>query len=204
MLGVPVARPRTMVSVTPDERSAGLALLERHGISQGETVVGLVLSSAEEAREWPPEHFAALANALGAEGMRPVALETPGDAAKLSHAMSRSRAIVRLAVPDLREFLGALTACDVLVSGNTGPAHMATAVGVPRVTICGPEPPAAWAPADDPSVIALRASWATALGRVTPDDPRYSSITSEVEPGAVLDAVRRLVDSNRARAGPRP
>jgi ADP-heptose:LPS heptosyltransferase len=166
--------------------------------------VGLVLSSAEEAREWPPEHFATLANALGAEGMRPVVLETPGDAAKVSRAMSRSRAIVRIAVPDLREFLGALTACDVLVSGNTGPAHMATAVGVPRATICGPEPPVAWAPADDPSVIALRATWATALGRVTRDHPRYSTITSEVAPGAVLEAVRRLVDSKRARASHHP
>jgi len=185
------------LSVTPQERGAGRALLQKHGISPGETVVGLVLSSAEEAREWPPEHFATLANALGAEGMRPLALETPGDAAKVSLAMSRSRAIVRVAVPDLREFLGALTACDVLVSGNTGPAHMATALGVPRATICGPEPPAAWAPPDDPSVIALRATWAMTLGRVTPDDPRYSTITSEVEPGAVLDAVRRLVATQR-------
>jgi ADP-heptose:LPS heptosyltransferase len=199
MVGVPVARPRTSVSVTPEERSAGRALLERHGVSQEDTVVGLVLSSAEEAREWPPEHFATLANALAAEEMRPVVLETPGDAEKVSRAMSRSPTIVRIAVPDLRDFLGALTACDVLVSGNTGPAHMATAVGVPRATICGPEPPAAWAPADDPSVIALRATWATTLGRVTPDDPRYTTITSEVTPIEVLDAVRRLVTIKSGR-----
>jgi ADP-heptose:LPS heptosyltransferase len=204
MLGVPITRPRTSVSVTPEERNAGRALLEMHGIIHGEVVVGLVLSSAEQAREWPPDHFATLANALAAERMRPVALETPGDEAKVLRAMARAPAIVRVAVPGLREFLGALTACDVLVSGNTGPAHMATAVGVARATICGPEPPAAWAPADDPSVIALRATWATALGRVTSDDPRYSTITSEVPPGAVLDAVRRLVDGERARAGRRP
>jgi hypothetical protein len=37
------------------------------------------------------------------------------------------------------------------------------------------------------------------LGRVTSDDPRYSSITSEVTPETVLDAVRRLVATKRGR-----
>ncbi|HEU4564830.1 MAG TPA: glycosyltransferase family 9 protein, partial [Gemmatimonadaceae bacterium] len=47
---------------------------------------------------------------------------------------------------DLRSHLAALAACSLLVSADTGPAHMATALGVPRVTIYGPTNPIAWNP----------------------------------------------------------
>jgi ADP-heptose:LPS heptosyltransferase len=199
MLGVPVGRPRPSLSITPDERAGGRVLLQRHGISEGVRTAGLVLSSGEEARGWPPDHFATLADALVVHGVQPIAFETPEDGAKIDRACARSRALVRIAVPALRDFMGALSACDVLVSGDTGPAHIATALGVPRVTIYGPEPPTAWAPPDDPSVIALRAASATTLGRVASDNPRYSTISSEVTPAMVSDAVQRLLGADGAR-----
>jgi ADP-heptose:LPS heptosyltransferase len=73
----------------------------------------------------------------------------------------------------------------VLVSGDTGPAHMATALGVPRVTIFGPTPPAGWSPGWDTTRVvhdpdarcagcaagasASRADLHTCLARVTPE-----------------------------------
>jgi ADP-heptose:LPS heptosyltransferase len=199
MLGVPIGRARPSLSITPDERAGGRVLLQRHGISEGQPTAALVLSSGEEAREWPPDHFATLADALVVHGVQPIAFETPEDGAKVARACARSRALVRIAVPALRDFMGALVACDVLVSADTGPAHIATALGVPRVTIYGPEPPASWAPPGDPSVIALRAASAMTLGRVVSDDPRYTTIASEVTPAAVLEAVQRLLAANGAR-----
>ena len=47
---------------------------------------------------------------------------------------------------EMRRFLGVLAACDVLLSGDTGPAHMADALGVPRVTLYGPTTPENYAP----------------------------------------------------------
>jgi ADP-heptose:LPS heptosyltransferase len=202
MLGVPIGHPRTSISITSDERAAGRALLDEHGVSQDEVVGALVFSSGEQLREWPPEHFATLADLLVGQGMRPVALEAPGDAAKVARATARSRGIVRIEVPDLRVFLGALSACDVLVSADTGPAHMATALNVPRVTVYGPEPPASWAPLDDPSVIALRAPSLSMTERILSNDPRYATVSAEVSPAVVFDAVRRLLATERARRSP--
>ena len=193
MLGVPIAPARTSLALTDDERAAGRHRLAAHGVRQGAPVTALVLSAGERAKEWPPRHFAMLADALARDGAQPVLFEMPGDAAKAASAGEESRALVRIAVPELRDFMGALAASDVLVSADTGPAHIATALRVPRVTIFGPEPPAAWAPSDDASVVALRAERARALGIVPKSDPRASTLTAEVTPAEVLDAVRTLL-----------
>jgi ADP-heptose:LPS heptosyltransferase len=87
------------------------------------------------------------------------------------------------------------------VSADTGPAHIATALGVPRVTIFGPEPPVVWAPANDPSVMALRAQSAASLGRVEASDRRAATLMAQVEPRTVADAVRRILATDGARAG---
>jgi ADP-heptose:LPS heptosyltransferase len=193
MLGVPIAPTRTRLVLTEDERASGRERLAAHGVHQDAPTVGLVLSSGESTREWPPGHFAMLAEALARDGIQPVLFEMPGDAARVARACEASRALVRIAVPELRDFMGALAASDVLVSADTGPAHIATALRVPRVTIFGPEPPAAWAPSDDASVIALRADSARALGIVPKNDPRALRLTAEVTPARVHDAVRTLL-----------
>jgi heptosyltransferase III len=199
MLGIPIARARPSISITSEERTAGCSVLKEHGISEGDAVAALVLSAGEAAKEWPLDHFTTLADTLAATGVRTVALETPGDAAKVSRAVARSEALVRIVIPGIRELMSALAACDVLVSSDTGPAHIATALGVPRVTIFGPEPPSAWAPSNDPSVIALRAASAVAFGRVVRDDPRYATLTAEVTPAAVTAAAQQLLSAGRAR-----
>ena len=62
---------------------------------------------------------------------------------------------------------------------------MATALDVPRVTICGPEAIAAWAPLDDPRVLALRAA---------------SGLTSEVTSAHVVEGVRTVLARGALRA----
>jgi ADP-heptose:LPS heptosyltransferase len=187
MLAVPIGTARTSLTVTPEERSRGRALLEARGIFRSRPVAAIVLSAGETDKEWPPEHFGALVDGLAGDGVRIVAFEMPGDAEKVARATAASPMLVRIATAALRDFMGALSQCDILISADTGPAHIATALGVPRVTIFGPEPPAAWAPADDPSVVPVRAA---------------SALIADVEPGTVTDAVRRLLAPDGARAGP--
>lgn len=200
MLGVTVGPTRTSLALTAHERAAGRALLASHGVRAFAPAVALVLSSGEPTREWPSARFAALADTLAGAGIQPVLFEMPGDAAKVARAADASRAFVRITVPQLRDFMGALAACDVLVSGDTGPAHIATALRVPRATVYGPEPPAAWAPANDPSVIALRAESARDLGTVPKSDPRAWTLSAEVMPAQAYEAVRTLL-ARRHRGG---
>ena len=197
MLGVTVGPPRTSLALTAEERVAGRELLTRHGIRPDAAVVAFVLSAGESSKEWPPGHFAMLGDGLAAAGIQVVVFEMPGDAAKAARVREGSRAPIHIAMPGLRDFMGALGACDALVSADTGPAHIATALRVPRVTIFGPEPPAAWAPPGDPSVVALRAGAARDAGIIPKNDPRAATLTAEVPSSQVLDAVRTLLGRRR-------
>jgi ADP-heptose:LPS heptosyltransferase len=193
LLGVPIGQARTRLALSAEERAAGYRLLERHGVVPDRPRVALVFSTGEVTREWPLDHFATLADALAIVGAQPVVFEMPGDAPRIARARQRARSIIQIPVPQIRDFMGALAASDVLVSADTGPAHIATALRTPRVTIYGPEVPAAWAPPNDPSVIALRAESARTLGIVPKHDPRASRLTAQVTPADVLDAVRALL-----------
>ena len=200
MLGVTVGPARTSLALTADERAAGRRLLAEHGVRPDAPVAAFVLSAGEAIKEWPVGHFARLGDDLAAAGIQVVMFEMPGDAAKASGVRERSRAPIHIAVPELRDFMGALAACDVLVSADTGPAHIATALRIPRVTIFGPEPPSAWAPTNDPSVVALRADSVRDAGIVPKSDPRAATLTGEVTPAQVLAAVRTLL-ARRAGSG---
>ena len=200
MLGISVGPIRTSLAITEEERAAGRAQISASGVRADAPVVGCVLSAGEAAKEWPPAHFGMLADRCAQAGIQVVLFEMPGDSEKTARASHESRALVNIPVPGLRHFMGALSQCDVLVSADTGPAHIATALRVPRVTIFGPEPPAAWAPPSDPSVIAMRSDSARDLGIVPKTDPRASTLTAEVTPAQVFEGVRTLLARHR-RAG---
>jgi ADP-heptose:LPS heptosyltransferase len=98
------------------------------------------------ARAWAPERNAALVRALAAEGRRVVVTGGPGE-----------RALTALVAGEDGEDLGGATdfagLADVLanaacvVVGNTGPAHLAAAVGTPVVSLYAPTVPAVrWRP----------------------------------------------------------
>jgi ADP-heptose:LPS heptosyltransferase len=50
----------------------------------------------------------------------------------------------------LRELAGLVARARLLISGDTGIAHLATAYGTPSVTLFGPMSPARWGPPDRP------------------------------------------------------
>lgn len=146
MLGVPIGPPRTRLAVLPSELAAAEHALLSAGVGPSPRVA-LVLSVSEPIREWPAERYAELAKRLLGSGVSPVLLENPGDAGKVERFRAAAPDVPVVQTFDPRLLLGALASCDALVSGDTGPAHMATALGVPRLTLYGPTDPVQWNPA---------------------------------------------------------
>ncbi|PPF64378.1 glycosyl transferase [Rathayibacter tritici] len=99
------------------------------------------------SREWPEERFAAVARSLAAEGHRVVYTGGANEA-------DRARRVAELAgtgevlagVLSLSEFAAVVAAAEVVVTVDTGAAHLASAYGIPSVVIFGPAPPEAWGP----------------------------------------------------------
>ena len=94
-------------------------------------------------KRWPPERFGELAAFLrDACGLTPVVLWGPGEEA-LADAVVAASADAAVAAPPTRvaDLVALARAAALVVSGDTGPLHIATAVGTPTVSLFGPTDP---------------------------------------------------------------
>jgi ADP-heptose:LPS heptosyltransferase len=147
--------------------------------------------AAYPGRRWPPDRFAAVARHLAAAGHD---VRITGGPAEVPLA----RQVAALAgLPDDAVLAGRTTSLElaavvagarVVVSGDTGVAHLATAYRRPSVVLFGPVAPALWGPPPRPQHVALWHGdgpgdpWGTTL------DPALARITVD-EVTATLDAL---------------
>lgn len=131
-------------------RTAAALLAEGRGARTGPLVALECGASYGAAKCWPATHFASLARRLRAEldahvVTIGVAASKPLEDAVVSQA---GDAVTRLAgrTPDITELMAVLAAADVVVSNDTGPMHVATAMGTPVVAMFGASDPQISAP----------------------------------------------------------
>lgn len=102
-------------------------------------LIGINPGASSPERLWLPERYAQVADVLQAEGMRVVLLGSAGEIG-LAEAILRamhSEPLVLTGKLTLDELIVAISGLDVLISGDTGPAHLAAAVGTPVVGLYG-------------------------------------------------------------------
>ena len=116
-------------------------------------------------KRWPAERFGEVARQLRErQGLRSAVLWGP-DEATLAAAVARASGDAARMAPQttMVEMLALAQASSVMVSGDTGPLHLAAAVGTPVVGLYGPTPPGRNGPWDplrqgrlEPRVVRLR------------------------------------------------
>jgi ADP-heptose:LPS heptosyltransferase len=98
------------------------------------------------ARAWAPSNHAELVRRLAGMGLRIAVTGGPGET-ELTAAVAGDDGIDLGGRTDLPGLAGVLAAARVAVVGNTGPAHLAAAVGTPVVSLYAlTVPPARWRP----------------------------------------------------------
>jgi ADP-heptose:LPS heptosyltransferase len=114
--------------------------------------------AAHAARRWPAERFAEVVAWTTDRGLTPVVTGTDAER-ELARAVSLAAGLGDDAVLAGRLSLGELAAlvasARLVVSGDTGVSHLATAYRTPSVTLFGPTPPRLWGPPSDPRHIAV-------------------------------------------------
>ena len=108
------------------------------------------------ARAWEPGANAALVDALVAAGRQVVVTGSPDEAelAALVAGPPRPGVVDLGGRTDLAQLAAVLAGADAVVVANTGPAHLAAAVGTPVVSLFAPTVPASrWAPWGVPTVL---------------------------------------------------
>lgn len=144
LLGLDAAGPTPPPEITPPEapREAW-----RRRLGDGAPMVGLFPGSNAPARRWPPERFGEVARALMASGYRVVILGGPAERAITAEvAAAAPGALDAGGRTDLPELAALLSLLRLVVTNDTGPMHLAAAVGVPTVSIWGPSDPSETSP----------------------------------------------------------
>jgi ADP-heptose:LPS heptosyltransferase len=101
------------------------------------------------SKRWPPDRFAAVARHLTARGHDVVIIGTVAErslAGGVAAAADLPGPAVLAGGTNLRQLLGLIAAARLVVSGDTGVAHLATAYDRPSVVIFGPASPRIWGP----------------------------------------------------------
>ena len=156
------------------------------------------------ARAWPADGYAAAARLLVDRGYGVVVTGAPDErslTAYVAEAAPGSRDLG--GATDLAGLAGVLARAAAVVVGNTGPAHLAAAVGTPVVSLFAPTVPATcWAPYGVPRVVLGDQHAACAGSRATacplPGHPCLASVTA----AEVVAAVDRIAaTAHRSQEG---
>ncbi|MFC4907177.1 glycosyltransferase family 9 protein [Actinomadura gamaensis] len=108
--------------------------------------------AAYPSRRWPPERFAAVAAALRRRGERVVVTGGPdetGIARRVAAAAGLPPEDDLSGRTDLLDLAALVASARLVVSGDTGTGHLATAYRTPSVLLFGPTPPKLWGPPPD-------------------------------------------------------
>lgn len=151
---------------------------------QTPAILGAVIvhpGASAEARRWPVERFATVAAALAAAGHDVV---LTGSAAERGRCLAVARQAgldqnsVRAGELDLADLAALVASARLVISGDTGIAHLATAYATPSVTLFGPTSPMKWGPpAGGPFTVIWRGAIGNPHGRWA--DPALLDIGSE-------------------------
>jgi ADP-heptose:LPS heptosyltransferase len=108
--------------------------------------------AASPARRWPPERFAEVARAEVAGGRRVIVTGGPAEVELANDVAARAglpETAVHAGQGGVLTIARLVAAADRVVCGDTGVAHLATALRTPSVVLFGPTSPARWGPPSD-------------------------------------------------------
>lgn len=154
------------------------------------------------ARAWPPERCAEAVRLLDAAGHR-VVVTGHGDEKELTARVAGESGLDLGGRTSLPELASVLAGARAVVAGNTGPAHLAAAVGTPVVSLFAPTVPAArWAPFGVPMALLgdQQAPCKDTRARECPVDghPCLASVTAD-EVAAAVEVVAAVPEEVPAR-----
>jgi ADP-heptose:LPS heptosyltransferase len=163
-------------------------------------VAGAVLvhpGAAQRSRHWPVDRWAQVVRCLAADG-HDVRVTGGPDERELATFVASAAALPSSRVlagrTGLLQLAALVSRSRLLVSVDTGVAHLATAFGTPSVVLFGPTAPALWGPPPDRPQ--HRVLWAGRTG---------DNFAAAPDPGLLEISVELVIDAARAAlAGPGP
>jgi heptosyltransferase-2 len=145
------------LEVREEARRAWAEVARAKGLEGTGPLLGLVPGSAASSRRWPAERFGEVARRRMRAGDEVVIFGGPGDAPLARAVNAEAPGAHDLAGrTSLAALIGGLGACRAVVANDTGPMHVAAALGRPVVAIFGAGDPGQTAPLSTGAVVVRR------------------------------------------------
>ena len=224
---VETREPQLALPLSPERTEAARALLRQSGVdflpaglssinvggppptnpvspSPARPLVALCPGSTNSrAKRWPVEYFAALADRLVEEAGARVLLVGAREELDVTRAVverMRRTPVVLTGRTSLDETAAVLGLVDLLVTNDTGPAHLAAALGRPVLVIFGPTDPTTTRPFSDLAEVVRRPpDCAPCMLRDCPIDHRCMTA---VAPGEVYERAAAVLRGEKTTARP--
>jgi ADP-heptose:LPS heptosyltransferase len=127
------------MAVTDADRAAARRALAEVGLGDPDRLVLLNPSARVEAKRWPAKRFGMLGARLG---LRCAVITAPGDDGLARRVVAASDGgAVALPALGIKQLTALVGMARVVVTGDTGVLHLATAMGTPSVILAGPTDP---------------------------------------------------------------
>ena len=194
-------KPQTALRVSTSAGEEARRFLSVNGVVGQKPIVALCPGSINSrAKRWPAESFAVLADRLTKELETNVLLIGSKDELDVSQAVARqmtTEPVLLTGKTDLAQVIAILSEVDLLITNDTGPAHIASALNRPVLVIFGPTNPLTTRPFSESSeLIRHPPDCAPCMLRDCPIDHRCMTA---ITPDEVFERARKLL-SNQAHA----
>ena len=146
------------------------------------------------AKQWPSERYGEVSRELEKEGAIVLVNYGPGEEQLAKDVHGSSDGAAQPITCSLGELISLTRRASLFIGGDTGPLHLAAALGVPVVALFGPTDPARNGPYSSKSVVIRKPASRTSLSHTHATDPGLLQIT----PHEVLAAAHQLLEPRHA------
>lgn len=154
-LGIKSAGKATEMKVMPEEKSYAWNILRDNGVKAEDEVIGVLAGGGKNpgasmlTKRWSPQKFSQLADRMIEKyKVKIVFIGGSGDEDVVKEVMSgmRNNSINLVGRTNFKQLAAVLKRCELFIGGDSGPLHIAAAVGTPTIGIFGPSDPKLVAP----------------------------------------------------------
>jgi ADP-heptose:LPS heptosyltransferase len=136
LAGVPAIRHEPRFTALQSDLEVARVALRRAGVDPAVRPVAVIHPGARDPRRrWPAERFASVADALHAAGAQVVVVGDAHELDVVAEVLRHAQAATALTNLSFAELTGVLASAQLLVANDSGPRHLAEALGTPTVSV---------------------------------------------------------------------
>ena len=194
--------PQFSLNVSAQRQQTAKDFLAKQGVRIGAPVVLLCPGSINSrAKRWPAERYAALGDSFVESGASVVLVGSQAEMEVSDQVcrQMRNQPIVLTGKTTVAEATAIISVADVLITNDTGPAHIGSAVGTPTLVIFGPTNPLTTRPfASTAEMIRHQPECAPCMLRDCPIDHRCMTA---ITPEEVFARASVMISRQRSEVG---